>query len=189
MGAVIAHLREALPPEAILTTDAGNFSGWAQRFYQFRRFPSQLGPTSGAMGYAVPAAIAARLAHPDRPVLGFVGDGGMLMTGQEIATAVHHGIDPVILVVNNNSYGTIRMHQERDYPGRTHATDLTNPEFAVWAKTFGAYGELVTRTEEFPAAFERARNAGRASVLELRLPIEVISARTTLTAMRENARA
>jgi len=188
MAKVIAHLRERLPPEAILTTDAGNFSGWAQRFYQFRAYPSQLGPTSGAMGYSVPAAIAARLAFPDRPVVGFVGDGGALMTGQEIATAVHHGIDPVIILVNNNSYGTIRMHQERDYPGRTHATDLTNPEFSVWAKSFGAFGELVTRTEEFPDAFERALDARRAAVLELRLPIEAITARTTLTAMRENAR-
>ena len=188
MAQVIAHLRERLPADAILTTDAGNFSGWAQRFYQFRAFPSQLGPTSGAMGYSVPAAIAARLAFPDRPVVGFVGDGGALMTGQEIATAVHHGIDPVIILVNNNSYGTIRMHQERDYPGRTHATDLTNPEFSVWAKSFGAFGELVTKTEEFPDAFERALNARRAAVLELRLPIEAISARTTLSAMRENAR-
>jgi acetolactate synthase-1/2/3 large subunit len=188
MAAVIAHLRERLPPNAILTTDAGNFSGWAQRFYRFRGFPTQLGPTSGAMGYAVPAAIAARLAYPDRPVVGFVGDGGALMTGQEIATAVHHGVDPVIILVNNNAYGTIRMHQERDYPGRTHATELTNPEFSVWAKSFGAYGELVSRTDEFPDAFERALNAGRAAVLELRLPIEAISARTTLSAMRENAR-
>jgi acetolactate synthase-1/2/3 large subunit len=187
MGQVIAHLRERLPANAIITTDAGNFSGWAQRFYQYRGFPTQLGPTSGAMGYGVPAAIAARLVFPDRPVVGFVGDGGALMSGQEIATAVHHGIDPVIIVVNNNSYGTIRMHQERDYPGRTHATDLTNPEFAVWAKSFGAFGELVTRTEAFPDGFERALNAGRAAVLELRLPIEAISARTTLAAMRKSA--
>lgn len=188
MAAVMAHLRERLPPEAILTSDAGNFSGWSHRFYQYRSFPTQLGPTSGAMGYGVPAAIAARLAHPDRPVVGFVGDGGMLMTGQEIATAVHHGVDPVIIVINNNAYGTIRMHQERNYPGRTHATDLTNPEFSVWAQSFGAFGELVTHSDAFPDAFERALNAGRAAVLELRLPIEAISARTTLTALRENAR-
>jgi acetolactate synthase-1/2/3 large subunit len=187
MAAVIAHLAERLPPQAILTTDAGNFSGWAQRFYPFRRFPTQLGPTNGAMGYGVPAAVAARLVFPDRPVVGFVGDGGVLMTGQELATAVHHGIDPVILIVNNDSYGTIRMHQERDYPGRVHATDLTNPEFAVWAKSFGAFGEVVTRNAEFPDAFDRALNAGRAAVLELRLPIEAISARTTLSALRENA--
>ena len=188
MAEVIAHLRATLPPEAILTTDAGNFAGWAQRFYQFRRFPTQLGPTNGAMGYGVPAAIAARLLNPRTPVVGMVGDGGALMTGQEIATAIHYGIDPVILLINNNLYGTIRMHQERDYPGRIHATDLTNPEFAIWAKSFGAYGELVTRTDDFPQAFQRAREAGRIALLELRLDAEAISARTTLTALRENAR-
>ncbi len=187
MAVVIKHLRETLPEEAILTTDAGNFAGWAQRFYQFRRFPTQLGPTNGAMGYGVPAAIAARLLNPHTPVVGLVGDGGALMTGQEIATAIHYGIDPVILIINNNMYGTIRMHQERNYPGRTHATDLTNPEFTVWAKSFGAYGELVTRGEDFPGAFQRAREAGRIAVLELRLDAEAISARTTLTALRENA--
>ncbi len=188
MAAVMAHLRKALPPEAILTTDAGNFSGWMQRFYQYRRYPTQLGPTSGAMGYGIPAAIAARLLHPDRPVVGFVGDGGCLMTGQEIATAVHYGIDPVILVVNNDMYGTIRMHQERDYPGRVMSTALTNPEFAVWAKSFGAFGELVTKTEQFPAAFERARKAGRIAVLELRINPELITTRTTLSAIREAGR-
>ncbi len=188
MAAVMAHLREVLPAEAILTTDAGNFAGWAQRFYQFRHFPTQLGPTNGAMGYGVPAAIAARALKPHTPVVGFVGDGGVLMTGQEIATAVHYGIDPVILIINNNMYGTIRMHQERDYPGRIHATDLSNPEFAVWAQSFGAYGELVTRTEAFPQAFRNACAAGRIAVLELRLDAEAISARTTLTALRENAR-
>ena len=189
MAAVIAHLNEVLPPEAILTTDAGNFSGWMQRFYQYRRFPTQLGPTSGAMGYGIPAAIAARLVFPDRPVVGFCGDGGCLMTGQEIATAVHYGIDPIILVVNNDMYGTIRMHQEREYPGRVHATDLTNPEFTVWAKSFGAFGELVSRTDEFPAAFERARNAKRIAVLELRIDPELITTRTTLSAIREAATA
>ncbi len=188
MSAVIRHLREALPAEAILTTDAGNLAGWAQRFYQFRHFPTQLGPTNGAMGYGVPAAITARLLHPQTPVVGMVGDGGALMTGNEIATAVHYGIDPVILIINNNMYGTIRMHQERDYPGRNHATDLTNPEFAIWAKSFGAFGELVTRDEDFPQALQRAREAGRIAVLELRLDAEAISARTTLTALRENAR-
>ena len=182
---VMTHLCERLDEQAIITTDAGNFSGWPQRFYNFRGFPTQLGPTSGAMGYGVPAAVAARLVYPQRTVIGFVGDGGALMTGQEIATAVHHGIDPVIIIVNNNMYGTIRMHQERNYPGRTHATDLTNPEFSVWAQSFGAYGELVTRDEDFPQALERALAAGRAAVLELRQEREAISARTTLSVLRE----
>jgi acetolactate synthase-1/2/3 large subunit len=184
MGAIMAHLRERLPPEAILTTDAGNFSGWMHRHYVYRRYPTQLGPTNGAMGYGIPAAIAARLAHPDRPAIAFCGDGGALMSGQELATAVQHGIDPVILLINNNMFGTIRMHQERDYPGRTVATDLTNPDFAAWARSFGAHGETVERTEQFPEALERALNGGKAAVLELRIDPDIITTRTTLSAMR-----
>jgi acetolactate synthase-1/2/3 large subunit len=187
MAAVMAHLRACLPANAILTTDAGNFSTWMHRFYQYQSFPSQLGPTNGSMGYGVPAAITARLVHPDRPVVGFVGDGGMLMTGQEIATAVHHNIDPLILVINNNMYGTIRMHQERDYPDHVHATSLSNPDFATWAQSFGAHGECVTRTEEFAPAFERASSAGKVAVIELRIDPDVISTRTTLSAVREHA--
>jgi acetolactate synthase-1/2/3 large subunit len=187
MATVMAHLRERLPANAILTTDAGNFSTWMHRHYQYRRFPTQLGPVNGAMGYGVPAAIAARLVYPDRPAVAFCGDGGMLMTGQEIATAVHYGIDPVVLVINNNMYGTIRMHQERDYPGRAHATSLSNPDFATWAESFGAHGELVTRTDEFAPAFERALDTDKPSVIELRIDPEVINTRTTLTAVREGA--
>ena len=120
MALIIAALSARVAPDAIITNDAGNFSGWAQRFYRFTRYRSQLGPTNGAMGYGVPAAVAAKAACPDRTVICFVGDGGMLMTGQEIATALQHGIAPVIIVVNNDMYGTIRMHQERDYPARVH---------------------------------------------------------------------
>jgi acetolactate synthase-1/2/3 large subunit len=184
MAAVMAHLRERLPADAILTTDAGNFSTWMHRHYQYTDYPTQLGPTNGSMGYGVPAAVTARLVHPDRPVVAFVGDGGMLMTGQELATALHHDIDPVILVINNNMYGTIRMHQERDYPDRVHGTSLTNPDFAEWAKTFGAHGERVTRTEEFAPALERALGAGKAAVIELRIDPDLISTRTTLSAVR-----
>ena len=187
MAKVMAHLQDRLPPEGILTTDAGNFSTWMHRHYRYRRFPSQLGPTNGSMGYGVPAAIAAKLVFPDRPAVAFVGDGGMLMTGQEIATAVHHGIDPVILVINNNMYGTIRMHQERDYPGHAFATALTNPDFASWAETFGAHGEKVTKTGEFPDALERALGAGRPAVIELRINPDVINTRTTLSAVRAEA--
>jgi acetolactate synthase-1/2/3 large subunit len=187
MGAVMRHLRERLPPEAILTTDAGNFSGWMHRHYQYRRFPTQLGPTNGAMGYGVPAAVAARLVHPDRPVVGFCGDGGALMTGQEIATAIHHGIDPIILIVNNNMFGTIRMHQERDYPGRAYATDLTNPDFAHWAQSFGAHAEVVAATAEFAPALERALDAGRLAVLELKIDPDVISTKTTLSALGKSS--
>ena len=187
MHAVIETLAREMP-DAIVCTDAGNFSGWAQRYWRFRRFPSQLGPTCGAMGYGIPAAIAARQLHRDRPVIGFCGDGGALMTGQEIATAVHQGVDPIIIVVNNNMYGTIRMHQERDYPGRVHATSLSNPDFAHWALSFGAFGEVVERTEEFAPALGRAREAGRIAVLELRIEPDLISTRTTLSAIRERRR-
>ena len=184
MGKVMAYLRDRLPPEAILTTDAGNFSAWMHRHYVYRRFPSQIGPTSGAMGYGIPAAIAARHVYPDRPVVAFCGDGGALMTGQEIATAMHHGIDPVILVVNNAMYGTIRMHQEREYPGRVIGTDLTNPDFVAWARSFGAFAARVERTDEFPGAFEAAMSAGRAALLELRIDPELITTRTTLAQIR-----
>ena len=184
MGAVMAHLRRRLPPEAILTIDAGNFSGWAHRHYVYRRFPGQIGPTSGAMGYGVPAAIAARHVYPDRPVVAFCGDGGALMTGQEIATAVHHGIDPVILVVNNGMYGTIRMHQELRNPGRAIATDLTNPDFVAWAESFGAFAARVEHTREFPDAFEDAMACGRVSLVELRIDPELITTRSTLSELR-----
>ncbi len=137
------------------------------------------------MGYAIPAAIAAKLARPDSPVVCFVGDGGALMTGQEISTAMQFGSAPIILVVNNNLYGTIRMHQDRDYPGHDYGVDLVNPDFTKWAESFGAYGETVERTEDFAPAFERAQNAKRAAVLELRVDPEMITTRTTLTAIRE----
>ena len=184
MGKVMAHLRERLPPEAILTTDAGNFSAWMHRHYVYRTYPSQIGPTSGAMGYGIPAAVAARHVYPDRPVVAFCGDGGALMTGQEIATAVHHGIDPVILVVNNSMYGTIRMHQERDYPDRTIGTDLTNPDFVAWAESFGAFAVRVERTDEFADALEDALGAGRVALVELRIDPELITTRATLSQIR-----
>jgi len=173
MGSVMATLQEHLPPEAILTTDAGNFSAWGHGFYRYRRFPSLLGPTSGAMGYGVPAALAAKLVYPDRPVVAFCGDGGALMTGSELATAMHYRLAPVILIVNNGMYGSIRMHQQRHYPGRVIATQLTNPDFTAWASSFGALGQRVHTTPQFPPALERALAAGRAAVLELVLDPEL----------------
>lgn len=184
MRAVIAHIQSSAP-DAIITSDAGNFSGWAQRFFRYTRYRSQVAPTSGAMGYGVPAAIAARLACPTRPVIGFAGDGGFMMSGQEFATAMHYGSDPVIIVVNNGMYGTIRMHQERDYPERTVATSLTNPDFAKWAESFGAFGAVVERTEDFAPAFDAALKAGRISLIEIRLDPEVISTTTTLSRIRD----
>jgi acetolactate synthase I/II/III large subunit len=187
MAEVVGFLRERLPPDAIVTNGAGNFATWAHRFYRYRRFKSQVAPTSGAMGYGVPAALAAKVVHPDRIVVAFSGDGDFLMTGQELATAVQHDLPVIVLVVNNGSFGTIRMHQERHYPGRVHGTRLQNPDFAAYARAFGASGEVVETTEQFPPAFERALAAGRPAVLELRLSEEVITPATTLSQIREQA--
>jgi acetolactate synthase-1/2/3 large subunit len=187
MAEVVHHLRERLPPDVIVANGAGNFSSWVHRFHRYRRFRSQLGPTSGAMGYGVPAAVAAKSVHPDRTVIGFSGDGDFLMTGQELATAVQYSLPIILIVVNNGSYGTIRMHQERKYPGRVHGTRLQNPDFAAYARAFGAFGETVETTEQFAPAFERALAANAPALLELRLSEEVITPTTTLTAIRERA--
>ena len=185
MHKVMEHLNEVLPDDAVIVNDAGNFSGWPQRFYHYRQFRTQVAPTSGAMGYAVPAAVAASLVQPNSPVVAFVGDGGVLMSGQELATAVQHGSKPIVLVINNNMYGTIRMHQDRDFPGHDYTVGLQNPDFSKWAESFGCHAEVVTRTEDFAPAFDRARKSGRAALLELRVDPEMITTRTTLTAIRE----
>ncbi|MBF0335628.1 MAG: thiamine pyrophosphate-binding protein, partial [Alphaproteobacteria bacterium] len=184
MGRVMAILRERLPEDAVICTGAGNFSGWAQRYWRFRRFPSQLGPTNGAMGYGVPAAVAAALAFPQRLAVAFTGDGDFLMTGQELATAMRHGAKPLILLIDNGMYGTIRMHQERHYPGRQSGTALTNPDFAALARAYGAHGESVARTDEFAPALERSLAAGRAALIALKIDPEAITTRTTLSAIR-----
>ncbi|HVH80078.1 MAG TPA: thiamine pyrophosphate-dependent enzyme, partial [Stellaceae bacterium] len=189
LGRVMTWLRERLPDNAIVTSDAGNFSGWPNRFLQYRRPGRQLGPTSGAMGYGVPAAVAAKLARPDRIVVGFCGDGGFLMTGQELATSLGEGPGPIILVFNNAMYGTIRMHQERRFPGRISGTNLKNPDFTALARAYGAYSATVARTEEFPPAFEDAVASKRAALIELRMDPEMITTRTTLSALRRQAEA
>lgn len=187
MGVVMAVLRERLPLDAIVTNGAGNYTGWVHRFYQFSQYGTQLAPTSGAMGYGVPAAIAAKVVHPRRQVVAFAGDGCFLMTGQELATAIQYDLDPVILVVNNGMYGTIRMHQERAYPGRVAGTELTNPDFATYARAFGAYAEVVERTKDFAPALDRALNAGRTALVELRIDPEAITTRASLSAIRARA--
>jgi acetolactate synthase-1/2/3 large subunit len=187
LSVAIGWLRERLPAGSILTNGAGNFSGWVQRFYQYTGFRTQLGPTNGAMGYGVPAAIAAKLVHPERMVLCFSGDGDYLMTGQELATAVQYGAAVIFLVINNGMYGTIRMHQEREYPARVYGTALRNPDFAALARAYGAHAELVERTEDFAPAFERAAVAGKPALIELRIDPEAITTRATLTAIREQA--
>jgi len=189
LGKVMTWLRERLPDDAIVTSDAGNFSGWPNRFLQYRRPGRQLGPTSGAMGYGVPAAVAAKLARPGSIVVGFCGDGGFLMTGQEIATSLAEGPGPIILVFNNSMYGTIRMHQERRFPGRISGTNLKNPDFIALARAYGAFAAQVARTEEFAPAFEEAVAAKRAAIIELKIDPEIITTRTTLSALRRQAEA
>ncbi len=184
---VIISLRKRLPPETIVANGAGNFAGWIHRYYQYPGFRTELAPTSGSMGYGVPAAVAAKLVHPERPVISFSGDGDFLMCGQELATAAQYDLKIVFLVVNNGMYGTIRMHQERDYPGRVSGTELKNPDFAALARAYGLHGEIVEKTADFEPAFERAWNAKTASLIELRIDPEAITTRTTLSAIRANA--
>ncbi len=187
LGDVMQHLRERLPDDAILTNGAGNYTVWCHRFYAFRRYRTQLAPCSGAMGYGIPAAIAAKVVHPERTVVCVSGDGDFLMSGHELAAAVQEELPIVVLVVNNGMYGTIRMHQERSFPGRVVGTDLVNPDFAAWAHAFGAYGEVVLRSEDFPEAFERALAQSRPALLELRVDPEAITPRQTLSQIRAEA--
>ena len=189
LGGVMTWMRGRLPDNAIVTSDAGNFSGWPNRFLQYRRPGRQLGPTSGAMGYGVPAAVAAKLVHPDRLVVGFCGDGGFMMTGQEIATSMLEGVGPIILVFNNAMYGTIRMHQERRFPGRVVGTALKNPDFIGIARAYGIFGASVSRTEEFAPAFEEAAAGKGPAIIELKMDPEMITTRTTLSEIRREAEA
>jgi len=184
LGLVVRQAATRLGGEGIVVGDAGNFSAWVSRHAEFHGYPSQLMPQSGAMGYAVPAAVAAKLRHPERPVVCFVGDGGFQMSGLELATAAQEGAPIVVIVVNNSMYGTIRMHQERRYPGRVVATALRNPDFAALARACGAVGELVERTEEFMPALERALAADRSTLLELRTAPEAISPSETIASIR-----
>ncbi len=187
--AAVRRLNERLPDDAIVTNGAGNFAGWLHRFYRYRGFGTQLGPTNGAMGYGLPAAIAAKLLHPERIVVGVCGDGDFLMTGQELATAMHERANVVVLVVNNGMYGTIRMHQERRFPGRAVATELANPDFAKYAEAFGAWGAVVERTADFAPALDGALAAGRPALIELRVDPEAISSRATLSGLRSASEA
>lgn len=181
LGRVMSVLKSRLPADAVVTVDAGNFSGWTQRFLRFGAGRRLLGATNGAMGYGVPAAVAAKILNPGRVVVACVGDGGFGMTGQELATAMHHGAAPIILVFNNAMYGTIRMHQERAYPHRVIGTGLTNPDFAAFARANSAHGETVTRTDEFAPALDRSLASGKAAVIELRYDPDIISTRTRLS--------
>jgi acetolactate synthase-1/2/3 large subunit len=187
MGDVIAYLGRLLPPDAIIANGAGNYGVWVHRFYRYRQFGTELAPTSGSMGYGVPAAIAAKLVYPQRTVIAFAGDGCFLMTGQEIATAMQYHAPVIFIVVNNGMYATIRMHQERSYPGRVSGTDLTNPDFAAYARAFGGFGAVVTSTEEFAPAFEAAQASGLPSILELHIDPEAITPQQSLSEIRAAA--
>jgi acetolactate synthase I/II/III large subunit len=184
LGTAMRELETMLAPDAIVTTDAGNFAGWATRFLNFGENQRYIGPTNGAMGYSVPAAIGAKITFPDRMVVAMVGDGGFMMTGQELATAFHHGVAPIVLVFNNQMYGTIRMHQERHYPWRVSGTALTNPDFAKYIEAFGGHGEVVSETAQFGPAFQRAVDSGKPALIELRVNPDQITTRTTIADMR-----
>ena len=168
LAQVVQYLNETLPDDAVVSNGAGNYAVWVHRFYRYRAPRSQLAPTNGAMGYGFPAAIAAKLRDPQRSVVCFAGDGCFMMYPQELATAVQYGAALTVIVVNNGMLGTIRMHQEREYPGRISATELRNPDFVALAQAFGAHGERVERSEDFAAAFERAQASGRPALIELR---------------------
>jgi len=184
LALALQELEKVLPADTIFTTDAGNFATWPTRFTHLREGQDFLGPTNGAMGYGVPAAIGAAITHPDRTVVCFVGDGGALMTGQEIATAFHHGAAPIVMVFNNGMYGTIRMYQERAYPGRVSGTALTNPDFSQFIESFGGHGEIVERTEELVPAFLRAKASGRPAIIEVRMNPEQVTNRATIADLR-----
>jgi acetolactate synthase-1/2/3 large subunit len=186
-GEIIRWLSDHLPEDTIVAGGAGNFAGWLHRHFRYKGFRTQLGSTNGSMGYGYPAALAAKLAAPKRTVFALCGDGDFLMTGQEIATAAQYGANFVTVVVNNGLYGTIRMHQEREYPGRVYGTELNNPDFAAYARAFGGHGETVERTEDFAPAFERASKSGKPALIELRIDPDAITPTTTLSAIREKA--
>ena len=187
MEQVILNLDDMLPDDAIVANGAGNYAGFLARYFRYKQFRTQLGPTCGAMGYGLPAAIAAKLASPQRVVVALAGDGCFMMNGQELATAVQYGANVITLIANNAMYGTIRMHQERHYPGRVIGTTLVNPDFAALAKSYGAHGETVTVTEQFRGAFQRALDSGRPALLDLKVDPEAITSRQTMTQIRSAA--
>jgi acetolactate synthase-1/2/3 large subunit len=186
-GEAMLWLRDRLPHNAILTNGAGNYATWLHRFHRFRRFGTQAAPTSGSMGYGVPAAVGLKRLYPDRTVVALAGDGCFLMNGQEFATAVQYDLPIIVVVIDNSMYGTIRMHQERDYPGRVSGTALKNPDFAAYARAFGGHGERVERTADFAPAFERALTSAKPAILHCLLDQEAITPARTLTAIREEA--
>ncbi|MEO8176872.1 MAG: thiamine pyrophosphate-binding protein [Sphingomicrobium sp.] len=185
LGPCVAVMRDKLPENTIICNGAGNFSGWWHRYWRYGVMPTQLAPTSGTMGYGLPAAVAAALRFKDRPVVCVAGDGDFLMNGQELATAAARGLDLLVILVDNGSYGTIRMHQERDYPKRVSGTDLANPDFAALARAFGGWAEVVERTADFAPALDRALGKRGIRLLHLKTDVEQISNQTTIAKLRK----
>ena len=183
-GAVMVWLRDNLPSDAIICNGAGNYASWIHRFLRMRRFGQHVAPTAGSMGFGVPAAVAMKRLHPERPVVCIAGDGDFLMNGQEFATAVQYDLPFITIISDNGIYGTIRMHQEREYPGRVSATQLRNPDFAAYARAFGGFGVSVERTEDFPAAFKEAQASGKPAIIRLKIDPEAITPGTTLAKIR-----
>ena len=178
---IVNHVSNILPDDAIITNGAGNYAGFVRRYHQYRTYRTQLAPTSGSMGYGVPAAIAGKLVRPQVPVICYTGDGDFMMTCQELATAVQYDIPIIIILANNGTYGTIRMHQEREYPDRVSGTSLKNPDFAAMATSFGAHGETVLKTADFKSAFQRAMDSGKPALINCLIEAEAITPQTTLT--------
>jgi acetolactate synthase I/II/III large subunit len=187
LGAAMLWLRKRLDSEAIVTNGAGNYAAWPGRFLRYRKIGAQIGPTSGSMGFGLPAAVGAKRVCPDRMVVSFAGDGCFLMNGQEFATAVQYDLPIIVVIIDNAMYGTIRMHQEREYPGRISATGLKNPDFAAYARAFGGHGETVEETDEFPSAFERAVASGKPAIIHVKIDPDAITPMTTLSAIRKKA--
>jgi acetolactate synthase-1/2/3 large subunit len=187
LGEVIVWLREHLPADAFICNGAGNFSAWVHRFYRLRKFAAHVGPTAGSMGYGLPAAVAMKRLHPEREVVCIAGDGDFLMTGQEFATAVQYQLPLIVIIADNGMYGTIRMHQERHYPGRVIATELKNPDFSAYAHAFGGFGATVETTADFATAFSAAQQSSRPAIIHLKIDPDAITPATTLTAIRNKA--
>ena len=187
LSELMIAMRELLPRDTVMTNGAGNFSGWIHRYWQYEDFRSQIAPTNGAMGYGVPAGVAAKIACPDKLVVSISGDGCFLMNGQEIATAIQYSLKILFIVFDNGMYGTIRMHQERDYPSHVYGTALKNPDFAALAKAYGLHAETVTSTRDIRGAIKRCIDQNSASLIHIKVDPEAITTRTTLTAIRNKA--
>ncbi|MBS0247981.1 MAG: thiamine pyrophosphate-binding protein [Proteobacteria bacterium] len=187
LGEIMVWLRDNLGPEAIITNGAGNFATWINRFYRFRRYATLIAPTSGSMGYGLPASLAMKTLYPDRTVVCVAGDGDFMMTGQDFMTAVQYSLPIVVILWDNGTYGTIRMHQEREYPGRVVGTELKNPDFVAYAKAFGGFGIRVDKTADFPSAFAAAQKSALPSIIHLKVDAEPLTPGMSMSAIRQKA--